>query len=164
MPMKQKQGIFFGIVLFVVLALFFHEGLFNRAQTHTDNSEHVRIQPTQHICFENTAIFSIAVAETKEARARGLSGTAPLEATEGMLFVFPESGEHPFWMKDMQYPLDMLWLDDTMRVVHIEEQVQPKTFPQTFTNTTPAKYVLELSASSAHKHAILLGGVFRACE
>lgn len=51
-----------------------------------------------------------------------------------------------FWMKDMKFPIDMLWLDNQYRVVSSEENVSPDTYPKVFFPSAPSRYVIELSA------------------
>ena len=71
-----------------------------------------------------------------------------LEPDQGMLFVFEEEGFHSFWMKNMEIPIDILWLDAGKRIVHIEERVPP--CPEdpcpSYRPPIPALYVLELKA------------------
>lgn len=51
------------------------------------------------------------VVDTDEGRERGLSGREKMGDGDGMLFVFPKRGLYPFWMKDMSFDLDIVWLD-----------------------------------------------------
>ena len=104
-----------------------------------------------------TASIHVEIADTDAARARGLSGHAPLSDDEGMLFVFPEEGMYSFWMKDMLFPIDILWLDSTGTVVHIEQDVAPESYPASFTSGSPARYVLEVRAGFATEHEIAVG-------
>ena len=50
------------------------------------------------------------LAATNEEKRRGLSGRNGLEENEGMLFVFEEPGFYSFWMKDMLFPIDIIWI------------------------------------------------------
>jgi uncharacterized protein len=86
----------------------------------------------------------VEVADTDESRARGLSGRQSLGEDEGLLFVFETIGNHGFWMKEMHFPIDIIWLDEEKKVVHIESGVKPETFPRVFYPSYPAKYVLEV--------------------
>jgi uncharacterized membrane protein (UPF0127 family) len=86
--------------------------------------------------------LKIEVAETHEARVQGLSGRDSLDA-DGLLFVFPETDYHGIWMKDMRFPIDIIWISEDLRIVHIEENVQPETYPKVFRPREPARYVLE---------------------
>ena len=102
--------------------------------------------------------FSLRVARTDSERERGLSGTAELPSTEALAFVFPTSDRWGIWMKDMRYPIDIIWLDDSKVVRHIEQRVQPNTYPaKTFQPNDPAKYVIELKAGVVSSQRITIG-------
>lgn len=91
----------------------------------------------------------VSVADTPAERTQGLSGTAGLGDFEAMLFVFDTVDRHGIWMKEMNYPIDIFWIDDEMVIVHIEHNVSPNTYPQTFKPDRPARYVLETKAHTA---------------
>ena len=99
----------------------------------------------------------VDIANTPEMREHGLSGRAGLADGEGMLFVFPEDGPHAFWMKDMRFPIDIVWLSHEWEVVDITSHVSPDTYPTAFSPQTPARYVLELPAGFIEEHAIEIG-------
>ena len=69
------------------------------------------------------AVVWVEVRETKEERRQGLSGWEKLKADEGMLFVFEELGKYGFWMKEMKFDLDFVWIKGE-RVVEITEGVK----------------------------------------
>ena len=102
-----------------------------------------------------------SVAATSAERRQGLSGTPFLPPDVVKLFVFPESGHHGFWMKHMQYPIDIIWLDERSRIVHIETFVQPDSYVDD-TNATifrpdrPAQYVIETVAGFVDEHDITI--------
>jgi len=108
------------------------------------------------IAIKDVAVH-VAVADTDALRTRGLSGYAPLKADEGMLFVFEEDGIYAFWMKEMLFSIDIIWLDAAGQVVHIEKEVSPATYPASFTPGSPARYVLEVPAGFADQHDIQIG-------
>jgi hypothetical protein len=60
--------------------------------------------------------WEVTVAWTEAERERGLSGRDSLSAGEGMWFVLPEPGRHGFWMKDMGFPIDLVWITPQRRV------------------------------------------------
>lgn len=99
----------------------------------------------------------VTLATTSQERAQGLSGTAPLSPDTGMLFVFPREGTYSFWMKDMQYSLDILWIDGSGAVVYSRESVSPDTYPAAFSSQDPARFVLELPAGYAQEHGVGVG-------
>ena len=88
----------------------------------------------------------VDIADTPELRERGLSGRESLPEERGMLFVFPEEGLHRFWMKDMRFSIDILWISPDQRIVHIEKSVAPETYPESFGPDESARYVLEVPA------------------
>ena len=98
-----------------------------------------------------------SVAATPEERRRGLSNTPFLPPDVVKLFVFDEPGEWGFWMRDMSYPIDIIWLDEAGEVVHIEAAVHPDTYPETFTPDVPALYVVETEAGFVAEHDIQIG-------
>ncbi len=69
-----------------------------------------------------------------------------LASNAGMLLVYPKSGDHRVWMKNMQIPLQVLWIDDRFKVLHIKrlEPCQQSPCP-VFSAPVPARYILELS-------------------
>ncbi|MEN9561523.1 MAG: hypothetical protein RIQ56_796, partial [Candidatus Parcubacteria bacterium] len=97
------------------------------------------------------------VVKTETDRARGLGGRESLTDDTGMLFLFPEDGYHSFWMKDMRFSIDILWLSATGTIVHIEPSVSPDTYPRSFSSLAPARYVLELPAGFSSQHDIRVG-------
>jgi len=104
-----------------------------------------------------SAIFDIEIAATKKARQRGLSGRENLVSNTGMLFVFEEPDFHAIWMKDMNFPIDIIWLDDQFIVVDLATNVSSESFPATFKPRLPAWYVLEISAGMAEQYGIKIG-------
>lgn len=93
----------------------------------------------------NTTL-QVELAETAQQQQTGLSHRESLKQGKGMLFIFNEDSSQPIWMKDMQFSIDIIWLNVAMKVVHIEQRVTPETYPQIFQSPTPARYVLEVPA------------------
>lgn len=102
-------------------------------------------------------MLSVAVADTDAKRTQGLSGTALLSDKEGMLFVFPKPALESFWMKDMNYSLDIIWISSDKKVVDITHDLAPSTYPATVTPKVPVSYVLEVPAGFAEKNGIVEG-------
>lgn len=101
----------------------------------------------------------VEVAKTAQDRAKGLSGRVSLEPDKGMLFIFPEAGNYSFWMPDMNFPIDIIWITDG-KVVGIEKNVSNKFDPQNpifYNPPRPVKYVLEVNAGFAEIHGIKIG-------
>ncbi len=97
------------------------------------------------------------IADTPALQERGLSGRASLGARSGMLFVFQTPGMYSFWMKDMDFPIDMIWIGADKRVVKIDEGASPSSYPNTFRPTADVQYVLEVNSGFARKLGIVTG-------
>ena len=97
------------------------------------------------------------VVKSQEDLARGLSFREGLEKDAGMLFVFESLGYWGFWMKDMKFSIDIIWLDENFSVVHIEKKVAPETFPNSFEPNALSKYVLEVNAGFVDENKIEIG-------
>jgi uncharacterized membrane protein (UPF0127 family) len=97
---------------------------------------------------------------TNELMAKGLAVKNQLKESEAMLFVFEDSAKHSFWMKDMKFPIDIIWLDSNGRVVHIEQNLQPCVSVFICPNYTPnadSQYVLETVAGFTQRHNVSVG-------
>lgn len=101
----------------------------------------------------------ILLADTPQKRTQGLSGRESLAHDEGMLFVFPEEDVYSFWMKDMRFSIDILWLNSAGEVVHVVENASPESYPASFTPEKAATYVLELPAGFARLNNVVVGSV-----
>ncbi len=103
------------------------------------------------------SVFSVAVAANEQDRQQGLSGVRQLKQNSGMLFAYAENDRWGIWMKDMHIALDIVWLDEEKRVVHIVKNATPDTYPQVFRPETPARYVLELNAGAVERNNVQVG-------
>lgn len=103
------------------------------------------------------AIARVEVASTGEEKNQGLSGRNCLDPDSGMLFTYDHSGDYCYWMKDMKFAIDMIWLDDEKRIVTIKDRVGPDTYPESFCPSRPAKYVVEVAAGKAAEYGWQIG-------
>ena len=103
------------------------------------------------------AQLSVQLADTPEKTSRGLGGRDSLPRDSGMLFMFGTSDRWRFWMKDMRFPLDFIWIDENWRVVSVTPDIGPETYPQLFLPPAPVRYVLEVNAGWAAMHNIVPG-------
>ena len=102
------------------------------------------------------------VSDTDILREQGLSGRTSLPDGTGMWFEFDTDGSYGFWMKDMDFSIDIVWVNASYTVVTVAANVSPDTYfkqspPEVFYPTTPARYVLELPAGYAAAHDIADG-------
>jgi uncharacterized membrane protein (UPF0127 family) len=98
-----------------------------------------------------------SVAKSWPDRIKGLSETPYLPDGVAKFFVFDSVGYHSIWMKDMQYAIDIIWLDEQGTVVHMVESASPESYPETFTPPVPARYVVEVVSGFVARHAIASG-------
>lgn len=106
-----------------------------------------------------TVAVNASVATSLPDRVRGLSGTKRLPAGIVKLFVFDSDGPQSIWMKDMNYPIDIVWLDAAGQVVHIAPRTEPNTYPKSFSSPVPARYVVEAEAGFVAANGIGTGTV-----
>jgi hypothetical protein len=99
------------------------------------------------------------IVNTPESRTLGLSGRESLPEDTAMLFVFDKPGIYKFWMKDMNFPIDIIWLDENKKIIHIEENIAPETYPASFGPEKDSLYVLEANAGFASKKGLQVGKV-----
>jgi len=111
----------------------------------------------QPVLSIGSAAVKIAVADTPVKRQQGLSGRKSLRPDEGLFFIFNQPGFYPFWMKEMNFSIDIIWLDENKKIVDIDKNIPPQSFPQLFQSRRPVQYVLEVNAGFANRHQIGIG-------
>jgi uncharacterized protein len=103
-------------------------------------------------------VFATRVAKTETEREKGLSDTRELRNDQAMLLIFDRDDKWSIWMKDMNYPIDIVWLDKDKKVVYIVKNAPPESYPyEKFVPKQDARYVLELLAGTVGKKAINIG-------
>ncbi|MBI5793888.1 DUF192 domain-containing protein [Candidatus Uhrbacteria bacterium] len=109
--------------------------------------------------LSNGMTVVVEIADTQQERVQGLSGHAPLADSQGMLFLFETKEIQGFWMKDMLFPIDIIWIDgDT--VVGFQQDAQPETPAKTiFYSPEPVDRVLEVSAGFVARNEVRVGDV-----
>lgn len=98
-----------------------------------------------------------SIADSLPERIKGLSNTPFLPDDVVKLFVFGTLGSHSIWMKDMNYSIDIIWTTEDGEIVHIEENISPETFPDSFESPIPSWYVIEASAGFVERNSIEVG-------
>ncbi len=78
-------------------------------------------------------------------REQGLSDIQKLPHNEGMIFIYSHSGSYAFWMKDMKFSLDFIYLANN-KIVDLKEKIRPETYPNTFVSTVPADTIIEVNS------------------
>lgn len=104
-----------------------------------------------------SGIIKLKVANSLNEQRQGLSGRESLADNSGMLFVYNDSERRCFWMKNMRFPIDIVWLDADKRIVHIYENLSPNTYPESFCSDELARYVIELNSGMVKKLDLSIG-------
>lgn len=117
-------------------------------------------KPTPPVYFGlavGSAKINAEYANTLRKQLRGLSGRESLDADTGMFYTFQSPDFYTFWMRDMKFPIDIIWIGSDNRVVDITKNISPNSFPKTFTSQEKAQYVVEVNAGYADAHGITVG-------
>ena len=115
---------------------------------------------TANVVVGDTNVF-VEISNTPELRERGLSYHDELSLNSGMLFVYPDSGRRIYWMKGMNYCLDIVWINDGA-IVGAAESVCPEPGVADaklgrYGSPSPVQYVLELPAGWLQTHGYSTG-------
>ena len=141
-----------GVLLLLVLGgawIWFHTGMSDTPVSATPSTATTPVLDTNPISFE--------VVTTEADKEKGLGGRTNVPPDYAMLFVFTIDGRYGFWMKDTLVPIDIIWLSDTGTIIHLEQSVQPSTYPHVFYPETPARYVIETRAGQAQARGWSVG-------
>ncbi len=152
--MLSKPAVY-GLVTTVILGLLILGGFFILQDKNPLRS----VQSTQEppTIKVGDVFINVELAVTPHEHAQGLSGRTSLPENQGMLFMFDKPGQYSFWMKDMNFPIDIIWIDENYRIADITKNLSPDTFPQSFQPSKPAQYVLEVTAGFADRNNINIG-------
>ena len=101
--------------------------------------------------------YRLALATTEQTRRAGLGGRSAMATDQGMLFVFDKPAVQCFWMEDMQFPLDIIWLNAAKKVSYVKQNVSPDTYPAVFCSPAATKYAVELNAGEVAKQHVEIG-------
>jgi uncharacterized membrane protein (UPF0127 family) len=162
--MQKRRSFIIFLVLALAILLCLTYAL-RRADRKSTPSAQNKLDYTEGILRSGGAAVNIALADTPGERILGLSGQESLGAGEGLLFEFPESERHGIWMRDMNFAIDIVWLDRELRVVDIKEDARPTSFRSEndaviFKPRVRALYVLELPSGFAREGGIRVGDKF----
>ena len=100
------------------------------------------------------------IALTDKQVQEGLAIKNSLNENEGMLFFLGEPQKASFWMKNMKFPIDIIWLNENFSIVHIEKELQPCDsvfYCKSYKPNSEALYVLETTAGFTKRHNLQIG-------
>ena len=116
-------------------------------------------EPRGEVVLPSGRVLQVEIADTPAKRARGYMSRERISDTEGMVFMMERLDFHSFWMKNCKVGLDIIWLDENWKAVHIERKV-PACLKDPCPSYTPLQaslYVLELQEGLSQKEGIKLG-------
>jgi uncharacterized membrane protein (UPF0127 family) len=100
--------------------------------------------------------LDIEIADTDYERETGLMYRSSMEQSQGMLFVFDDVSMHYFYMKNTEFPLDLIFVDDQMKIASFQKNARPMN-ENSLSSKVPVKYVLEVNAGMADKWSLSVG-------
>jgi len=158
--MNPRQFIGFVIIVSLGLGSYYY---------FEDRNEHILLNIPTHgehvVLFVGDTELQIEVVGTDEAMERGLSGRETLSESNaessGMFFLFSRNDFHGIWMKDMLFPIDIVWINENLRIITIVKGATPESFPQIFKPTQTSRYVLEVSSNLTTERGIKIGDKIR---
>ncbi len=133
------------VILFVFLTFLF---IFVKSEPKTEALKFARVGGVS---------IKLELAINKNDQIRGLSGRESLDQDSGMLFVFQKPGKYYFWMKDMNFPIDMIWINENNEIVYIKKEASPDDYLATYGPEEDSKYVLEINSGLSDKYNIKTG-------
>ncbi|HMS22480.1 MAG TPA: DUF192 domain-containing protein [Candidatus Levybacteria bacterium] len=108
--------------------------------------------------------YKLIVVKTEKDKQKGLSDRNSLPNDSGMLFIFQEKSKPAFWMKNMKFPIDILFINDTKIVDIVENAKAPSKEQNTaalpiYKPSEDSNYVLEVNAGEVKKNNIKKGDI-----
>ena len=113
-----------------------------------------------NVKFPSGAVLKSEVADTPEKLLFGLAFRPTLPADEAMLFIFGQSDTHRVWTKEFQFPIDIIWVDESKFVVHLERNVPPcvdNPCPWYGPPPKDALYILDANAGFIDQANVVVG-------
>lgn len=157
-PMMIRKQYFFGAILLVTTAYFLAILFLPHAAPRFVYSIPGLNKTLPYVKIDNTEI-PVEIARDAASVKKGLSGRDYLDADSGMLFVFSKPDQYRFWMPNMNFPLDIIWIVNG-RVAGVSKNISPEVNmakPKFYTPLKPVLYVLEVNAGFADKNNIAIG-------
>lgn len=150
----KKILLLFVLLLLIVGGLVFSQNYFKQGKLSFFNANK-NVPSENEIATIGNHKFEVVVAKSQPEWETGLSQTESLQDNQGMLFLFEKSDYHFFWMKDMRFPIDIIYINNDIIVTIISNAVPPKNSNENsilYSPTQPANKVLEIKAGLAKKY------------
>lgn len=100
--------------------------------------------------------FNIEIADTEYETQTGLMYRSSMEENQAMLFIFPTEAMHSFYMKNTEFPLDIIYIDGNQKIASFQKNAQPYD-ESSLPSNVPVKYVLEVNAGLSDQIGLQVG-------
>lgn len=150
----------------VLLSVVFHSGCKEKASNQNINlTKEVTFTKQGELSLMKAetdsvvASFNIEIADDEYKTQTGLMYRSSMEDNQAMLFIFPNEQMRSFYMKNTEFPLDILYFDANKKLINLHRETQPfseKSLP----STAPAKYVLEIKGGLSEQMSLEAGDSF----
>jgi uncharacterized membrane protein (UPF0127 family) len=113
------------------------------------------------VTFPNGTELETEVADTPEKLLFGLAFQEALPPNGGMIYIFEATGPHRVTTKAYQFPVDMIWIDESHHIVKLMEQVAPcrnEPCPWYGTEPEPVRYLIQAEAGFIKRQGLTTGG------
>ncbi len=154
--MSQNKFFFFFFVLSLIIALVF---LFYKPKNSMNPLD--RNTTVRHVVI-NAKTIKVLVADNYAEHVLGLSDRSTLEPDSGMLFIFQEKRIRKIWMKNMHFPIDIIWIENE-KVVQVTRNCKPNgaTPSKMYSSTLPVDNILEVNAGFSNEFGIKRGDLVK---
>lgn len=161
--MKKDLAIIGGLFILIIVLLIFGKGFTTVSLLAQPPSQNQSGPPRGEVSLNvKTLSINAIVARSPGMRKKGLSKMESLPLTSGMLFVFGKDGRWGFWMKDMKFAIDIIWIDENKRIVDIVKNAPPEPGKKdkeltVYKPAADAMYVLEINAGMSDFNNLEIG-------
>jgi len=147
------QRIRFVVIVGIIVLIMIMIPIYYPVQTSTESKRIIEGSVTI-----NGEILEVEISDEPDEKSRGLMFRESLSRDTGMLFLFDKEGFYSFWMMNVNFNLDIIWINSNGNVVHIERDL-PSCFMScpTYAPRESARYVLELNSGVANELGLLVG-------
>ncbi len=170
MNLKKDLAIIGGLFLVIVALLVFGRGFTTIGQLPgpRESTQSAVTNPREQVEEAKTRVrvksldTAAEIAASDKEKKKGLSDRESLPISEGMLFVYDKLAIYTFWMKDVQFPIDIIWIDKDKKIVDIAQNAQPEPDKnddelKRYRPSAESQYILEINAGLAAANGLAIG-------
>jgi len=168
--LKKDLAIIGGLFLVIAALLVFGRGFTTVGQLPgaRESTQSAGTNPREQVEEGKTRIraktldVTAEIAASDKEKKKGLSDRESLPISEGMFFVYDKMANYTFWMKDVQFPIDIIWIDKDKKIVYIAHNAQPERDKnddelKRYKPSAEAQYILEINAGLAAANGLEIG-------